>query len=87
MRIKGKLCLEELKTFMIAAGASLIIGLIVYGIFALLNFFSWAFCWILISAILTPMVFWALQYNEDKIAITDISDPPEEEIQIHPYGL
>ena len=88
MRIKGKFCFDELKTFMIAAGGSLIVGLIIYGLFALLNFFSWAFCWILISAILTPVGFWFLQYQKENIVITDISEPPpDEEICIHPYDI
>ena len=44
MRIKGKLCIKELKSFLIALGFAFAAGLFVYGFFALLSLVSWALC-------------------------------------------
>jgi len=82
MRIKGKLCLEELKLFMCAFGVALAIGSVIYGFFALLSLMSWVLAWVTISTILTPVVFWIIQYLREKIVIEDDNETEETSIRI-----
>lgn len=82
MRIKGKLCIKELKSFLIALGFAFAAGLFVYGFFALLSLVSWALAWTAISVVLAPVVFWIIQYLQEEIVITDNHETEESSIQI-----
>ena len=83
MRIKGKLCLKELKLFMIALGVAMMAGLAVYGFFALLSVCSWVLAWVAIGAVLTPVAFWILQYLHEDIVIDDTHETEESSIELH----
>lgn len=82
MRIKGKLNIEELEFFMFALGIAFIIGLALYGLFALLSLIHWILSWIIISVILTPIAFWVLRYLNDDISISDESESIDTQIDI-----
>ena len=78
MHIEGKLGLKELKDCFIAFVGALIVALIIWVVFSILNLMSWVLCWIAIAVVFTPIVFWAYRWLKQEITIEDNT---EEEIE------
>ena len=57
MRIEISFKLRELGLFMAALMLALLVGLLLYGIFALLAFIHWLLVWGAITIILTPAIY------------------------------
>lgn len=78
MRIKGKFNFKSLIEFFVSMGMSFVIGLMIFGFFALLAAIHWIIAWMLVSFIITPIVFWFLRYQDGKIEIDPIEDEEED---------
>lgn len=69
MKVNGKLDLKILGRIGACFGVALLIALVLYGIFWVLNLMSWLIVWGAIAIILTPVLYWLLKIAKEEIEI------------------
>ena len=78
MRIKGRFNFKEVLEFIRALGVGYLVGLLIYGFFALIAMIHWIIAWSLISIIIAPVIFWGVRYLRGEIEIDPVEDEDKE---------